>query len=138
MGKKSLYQPEFVEQARRLAKLGLIDIELATFFGVTARTLYRWQLEHDDFAEALRLGKELPNQRVKESLYKSACGYEYVSEKIFSYQGQITRAKTVEHVPPNPTSIIFFLKNRLPDEFRDSRHGDNDVPTLADPDSDIP
>lgn len=135
---KTTYQPEYVDQVRRLAKLGLIDEEIAAFFGVTVRTLYRWQLAHDDFAEALRLGKEFPNERVKSSLYKSACGYEYVSEKIFSYQGKITRAKTVEHVPPNPTSIIFFLKNRLPGEFRDTRHGDSEDPELVDHDSDIP
>lgn len=138
MGAKSLYKPEYVEQAKKLAKFGLIDVEIASFFGVTARTLYRWQLEHEDFCEALELGKELPNERVKQSLYKSACGYEYVSEKIFSYQGTITRAKTVEHIPPNPTSIIFFLKNRLPDEFRDSRHGDGDAsPALEDPNPDV-
>jgi hypothetical protein len=33
-----------------------------------------------------------------------------------------SEVKTVEykeHVPPNPTSIIFWLKNRRPDRWRD-------------------
>ena len=137
MARPSKYRPEFVEQARRLAKLGLTDVEVATFFGVTERSLYRWQLEHDDFAEALRIGKSMPNERVKMSLYKSACGYDFVSEKVFQDKGTIVRARIVEHVKPNVVAQIFFLKNRLPAEFSSMPEPGTDEIPLIDPNPDV-
>ena len=137
MARPSKYEPEFVEQARKLAKLGLTDVEIASFFSITERTLYRWRLEHEDFAQALAEGKTLPDQRVKESLYKSACGYDYVSEKVFQYEGKVVRAQTVEHVKPNVIAQIFYLKNRLPAEFRNQPEPGADEIPLVDPNPDV-
>jgi hypothetical protein len=41
------------------------------------------------------------------------------SEKVFQFQGQIIRAETKEHVPPDTTAGIFWLKNRRPEAWRE-------------------
>lgn len=118
-GRPSGYKPELAKQAEKLCKLGATDIELADFFGVSDRTICRWQSEFPDFCQALKAGKESADERVERSLYHKAVGYSFDSEKIFQFQGQIVRAKSREHVPPDATSMIFWLKNRRREQWRD-------------------
>ncbi len=118
-GRPSSYQPEYAEQARKLCELGATDIEIADFFEVSDRTVYRWQLKYPEFCQALKAGKTAADDRVERSLYHKATGYTFESEKIFQHQGEIVRAQTREHVPPDTTSMIFWLKNRRPELWRD-------------------
>jgi hypothetical protein len=119
MGRPSKYSSAFVEQARKLCELGATDEEIADFFKVSARTVYRWQAEHEEFCQALKAGKVAADDRVERSLYHRAVGYTFDSEKVFQFQGQIVRADIKEHVPPDTTAAIFWLKNRRPDAWRD-------------------
>lgn len=118
-GRPSAFKPGFVEQAKKLCELGATDVEIADFFGVSDRTLYRWQAQHVEFCQALKVGKEVADERVERSLFHRATGYTFDSEKIFQFQGKIVRAKSREHVPPDTTSMIFWLKNRRPEVWRD-------------------
>jgi hypothetical protein len=118
-GRPSSYKPEFAEQAAKLCALGATDIEVADFFGVSDRTIYRWQAQFPEFCQALKSGKEAPNDRVERSLYHRAVGYSFDSVKIFQHQGVIVEAPYREHVPPDTTAAIFWLKNRRPDLWRD-------------------
>lgn len=122
-GRPSGFKPEFVAQAEKLCKLGATDVELADFFEVSDRTIYRWQTQFPEFCQALKAGKENSDERVERSLYHKAVGYTFDSEKVFQFQGEIVRTATREHVPPDTTAAIFWLKNRKPEEWRDvSRH----------------
>lgn len=118
-GRPSSYKPEFAEQAQKLCELGATDIEIADFFDVSDRTVYRWQLKYPEFCQALKAGKQAADDRVERSLYHKATGYTFESEKIFQHQGEIVRASTREHVAPDTTSMIFWLKNRRPEQWRD-------------------
>lgn len=118
-GRPTSYKPVFAEQAEKLCKLGATDIELADFFEVSDRTIYRWQVQFPEFCQALKAGKETSDERVERSLYHKAVGYTFDSEKVFQFQGEIVRTKTREHVPPDTTAAIFWLKNRRPEEWRD-------------------
>lgn len=126
-GRPSKYQPAFVRQAEKLAKLGATDQEMADFFEVEVRTFYRWRNEHEDFCQALKQGKEAADTRVERSLYQMATGYEQDEVKIFMPASAPApvyapyRAK----IAPNVTAAIFWLKNRKPDEWREKREGDN-------------
>jgi hypothetical protein len=134
-GRPSSFKPEFVEQARKLCELGATDIEIADFFDVSDRTVYRWQLKYPEFCQALKAGKLAADDRVERSLYHRATGYSYDSEKVFQFQGEIIRAPVREHVPPDTTSMIFWLKNRRPDAWRDVHKIDatlNDKRDLSD------
>lgn len=119
VGRPSSFKPEFVEQAKKLCALGATDVEMADFFDVAVSTFYKWKNEFPQFSEALKAGKEFADERVERSLYHKAIGYTFDSEKVFQYQGEIVRAPVREHVPPDTTAAIFWLKNRRPDEWRD-------------------
>lgn len=121
VGRPTAYSDEIAEQAHKLCQLGATDFELADFFGVTTRTIYRWRNEHPEFCHALQSGKEHADDRVVRSLYNRAVGYSFESEKIFAFQGEIIRADTVEHVPPDVGAAMSWLKNRRPDEWRDKQ-----------------
>jgi hypothetical protein len=70
-----------------------------------------------------RRGKEEADARVKRSLYSRAVGYSFNSEKIFcNKDGDVTRVPYREHVPPDVTAQIFWLKNRDPAHWRDAWH----------------
>lgn len=120
-GRPTDYRPEYAEQAKKLCALGATDMELADFFEVDTRTIYRWRNTHEAFCQAVRAGKEKADERVERSFYNRAVGYTYESEKIFHYQGGITRAPYLEHVPPDPGAAFNWLKNRKPDEWRDKQ-----------------
>lgn len=120
-GRPSKYKPEMIEQAQKLCALGATDKDVADFFGVTDRTLYRWQLEYPEFCKALKLGKEAPDDRVERSLFHRATGYTHKAVKIFAdpKTGAQHIVEYDEHYPPDTTAMIFWLKNRRPDLWRD-------------------
>lgn len=135
-GRPSAFKPEYVEQVKKLCELGATDVEMADFFGVAVSTFYLWKNKQPDFSEALKTGKAAADERVERSLYHKATGYTFESEKVFQYQGQIIRAPFREHVPPDTTAMIFWLKNRRPDEWRDKSevHHKHSVSDMSDDD----
>lgn len=118
-GRPSKFKDEFVEQATKLCKLGATDAELADFFNVNVLTIHRWKNGNVEFCNALKAGKEEADNRVERSLYQRAVGYTFDSEKVFNAQGIILRAPIQEHVAPDTTACIFWLKNRRGDDWRD-------------------
>ena len=123
-GRPTKFKAEMVRQAAALASRGMTDFEIAEFFGVSDRTFYRWLAKHQDLADAVSSGKEVPDQRVARALYSRAVGYSFNSEKIFSFQGSITRAQCVEHLPPDVAAAKMWLTNRDPENWRDKTEVD--------------
>lgn len=133
-GRPSEYRDEFAEQAKKLAQLGATDQEIADFFEIDVRTVYRWKHDHDEFCQALKAGKEIADDRVERSLYQKAIGYEQDEVKIFmpaDADGPVYapyRAK----IAPDTTAAIFWLKNRRSQQWRDSKDINNNI-GLQDP-----
>lgn len=111
-GSDTKFKPEFIEQATKLAKLGATDFEIAEFFGVSDRTLRTWKHKEAGFAAALVLGKEEADNRVERALYQRAVGYSYEAEKVMQFEGEVVRADTVEHIPPDVKAAEYWLNNR--------------------------
>ena len=122
-GRPSDYKDSFPEQARKLCCLGATDQELADFFDVDVRTIYRWKHEHDAFCQALKAGKDEADERVERSLYQRAIGYEQDEVKIFMPAGadEPVYAPYRAKVAPDTTAAIFWLKNRRSKEWRDKQ-----------------
>lgn len=120
-GRPTDYKPEFAEQALKLCKLGATNATLADFFGVATQTINNWGSAHPEFLDALKVGKDEADEIVKKSLFQRAVGYSHDAVKIFMPGGATkpVYATYREHYPPDPTSMIFWLKNRKPAEFRD-------------------
>ncbi len=125
-GRPSEFQKEFVAQAKKLAKMGATDMEVADFFEVDVRTIYRWKNSFPAFCQALKAGKHQADARVERSLYQRAVGYEQDSVKIFmpAQAAAPVYAPFREVIPPETTACIFWLKNRQPEQWRDKvEHG---------------
>ena len=118
-GRPSSYQVGFVIQAEKLCRLGATDVELADFFEVERTTIWRWSQKHEDFCNALKVGKQASDERVERSLFAKATGYTFDAVKIFQHEGAGVQVPYREHVPPDTTACIFWLKNRRPDLWRD-------------------
>jgi hypothetical protein len=120
-GRPTTYKPEYPELARKLCmlKLGVIDKDLAEFFEVDVQTIYDWKNKYQEFAYAIKEGKINSDLNVAESLYRRATGYSHPAVKMFNNNGEIIQADYTEHYPPDPTSMIFWLKNRQREHWRD-------------------
>lgn len=121
MARPTAYRKEYADRARQLCEMGATDMELAEFFRVDVRTIYNWRHTHPEFFQAVHVGKDALDDRVERSLYQRAVGYSFNSEKVFHFQGHITRAATIEHVPPEPGAALNWLKNRRKETWRDKQ-----------------
>lgn len=110
------------------AREGYTDEQIAKKMGIVSSTFYLYKGRYSEIAEALKKGKEVADYEVENSLFKSACGYWYEEiqqEKLWSTE--LNKLITVKEksvrkfIPPNPTSQIFWLKNRNPDKWKDKR-----------------
>lgn len=121
MGRPSSFKVEFVEQARKLCELGATDQEIADFFEVEVRTVYRWKHDYPEFCQSLKMGKEIADERVERSLYQKAIGYEQDEVKIFmpATAAEPIYAPFRAKIAPDTTAAIFWLKNRRAQDWRD-------------------
>lgn len=119
MGRPSKFDPVKCEQAEKLCKLGATDKDIADFFEISESTLYKWKVDFPEFSEALKKGKATADAEVASKLFHRACGYEHPEVHVSNYQGAVTLTPLTKHYPPDATSMIFWLKNRRPDLWRD-------------------
>lgn len=134
VGRPSSYQVVFEAQAYRLALLGATDVEIADFFGTSIQTLNTWKKVHPKFLESLKAGKMKSDSEVADKLFQKATGFEWdevqpikLKEVIYENGKRLRETERVEQVvvrkvvPPDTTAIIFWLKNRRRDEWRDKQ-----------------
>ena len=121
MARPTAYKPEYAEQAEKLCALGATDLDLAAFFKVTDRTIQRWKLDHEEFCQSLKVGKDVPDENVKRSLYQRAIGYSHPDVDIRVVDGVLVKTDIVKHYPPDTTAGIFWLKNRDAKNWRDKQ-----------------
>jgi hypothetical protein len=139
-GQPTKYRAHFVPIAKMLSRKGATDFEIATALGVSRDTFYLWMQTHPKFSDAVKLGKAPSDKRTERTLFERANGYSFPSEEIFLIEEvietpapteedpkatvitrtkKVLRVPTVKHVPPSDTAIIFWLKNRRKDKWRD-------------------
>lgn len=108
------------------ARDGLSNKQIAHNIGIDEATFYTWQHKYDKFHEAVKKGKEVIDREVENALLKRALGYEAEETKTYFKKGKNGEEtkhieKTKKHVAGDTTSMIFWLKNRKPDEWNDRR-----------------
>lgn len=107
------------------ARDGLNDEQIAQKCGVNVRTLYDWKKAHLPISQALKKGKEVVDVEVENALLRRALGYDYKETVIEEADGVVKRRTVTKHMPPDTTAIIYWLKNRKPDAWRDRAQAEN-------------
>ena len=87
------------------ARDGLTDEQIAKNMGVSYSTLKAWKNKYLTISTALKKGKEVVDYEVENALFKSALG-------------------------GNVTAMIFWLKNRRPDRWREKPAEGTDTAAL--------
>ena len=106
---------------------GLTEKEMCEKLGVGWSTWNEYKIEFVDLVDTLKRGKIVADQKVVASLYRRAIGYEYTEVKKKAVVDVlnpseiklVTESETTKHVVPDVTAQIFWLKNRLPADWRD-------------------
>lgn len=119
------YKEEYASIAKTMCRIGATDIEICEALKIHKATFYRWKSEHKEFCDSLKIGKKVSDDRVERSLYERALGYTHHEDDIRVVNGQIEITPTLKHYPPDPTSAIFWLKNRRPKEWRNNPEDNN-------------
>ena len=96
---------------------GLTDELLAGKMGISRSTLNEWKLKFPDISDTIKRGKEIADIKVENALFKKATGYIYTDKN-----------GDEKYVPADTTAIIFWLKNRRPDKWRDKSTAEATTP----------
>lgn len=119
-GRKSKYETHVEPKLLLIeawARDGLTIEQIAEQLGIANSTFYEYKNKHSELSDALKKGQEVIDVMVENALLKSALGYEYEEDAI-GKDGVYT-LKKVAH--PNTTALIFWLKNRRPNKWRDKQ-----------------
>lgn len=131
-GRPTDYSEDYVDQVYKLALLGAIDDEIADFFNVCVATLNNWKKKYPEFLASIKKGKEMADARVAQALFHRAIGYTHPEEKIFNNNGEILRADTTKHYPPDTAACLIWLKNRRREDWKQNPEpktkGEENVP----------
>jgi hypothetical protein len=122
-GRPSKLTAAVIAKTKILAEKGLSDSQLCEVFEISVDTINEWK-KNPKFSEVLKGGKANADERVVNSLYHRACGYSHPEDKIFNEKGTPLIVPTIKHYPPDTAAIIFWLKNRQPDKWRDKHDVD--------------
>lgn len=106
-------------QVKKLILAGLTDAQICDFFNINNDTFCEWKKKNKEFAETIKDWKIQADKEIEKSLYHRAKGYQHEEDKIFCEGGKVTIVPTIHHYPPDATSMIFWLKNRQPDKWRE-------------------
>ena len=132
-GRPTLYKKEYAELAYNYTILGATDEILAKFFEVSIQTIHNWKHEHEEFLDSLKKGKEIADMTIASRLFERAKGvmikrqqafkvksteYSKDGKKLMDYE-DIKVVDVMQEEPPDTTAIIFWLKNRAPQQWRD-------------------
>ena len=121
VGRPSKIKDIDLSQVQRIAELNLTEKEIAHALNISIATLTNYKKDYPQFLASLKKGKAVADERVVLSLFQRAMGYSHPDVHISNFQGMVTRTPIIKHYPPDPTSMIFWLKNRDPENWRDRK-----------------
>lgn len=116
------------------ARAGLTDEEIAKKIGIRRSTLAEWKKKHPSILAALSTGKEFADRMVENSLFRKTQGFMVNVRKAFKIKTveydpetgrkvkeseELQLAEETEYIEPDTKAIIFWLKNRRPEDWRE-------------------
>lgn len=122
---KKWLEPEALALLEVWAREGMSEEEIAAGAGVALKTLREWKRKYPEISAALEKG-EGSEAKVEGSLLRRAVGYRYnevtqeLKKDAVTGETRLTVTKIVtKEVQPDTTALMFWLKNRRPELWRD-------------------
>lgn len=122
VGRKTKFNPKWIEQLEIIGKKGMIDSEIAALFEISLSSFYLYQLEHEEFKKGVQEAKKKADWNIKESVYKRALGYMVTETEIIEGEMGTTRKIKEKHIPGDMKAAQMWLQNREPDEWREKQN----------------
>ena len=129
---KSKYQIYVKPKLERLTEWYLSgdnDEQVAEKLSISITSFYDYQHRYPEFSETVKKAKEHRVEKVEDTIYRRAFGYEYTEVKTNAYADSDEKRKTFEvrttkHIPGDVTALIFILKNKTKDQYSDRQEFD--------------
>lgn len=126
MARHSRFNDAISARIIELYKKGKTDAQVADIIGVSVRTLQYWKAKDKEFLHSVKDSKGVADDLVEAALFSRAVGYTVPEEKIFCSYGKIKKVQTLKHYPPDVLAQMFWLKNRRPDQWRETQPAEHD------------
>ena len=124
-----------LDMVEKWARDGLGTKQMAKNLGIAESTFWEYSTKYPEFSSRLAKGREVVDTEVENAFLKRITGYnaeevrrEYAIETDeYGNQVKVLKREVVQtkHIPGDPRAAEFWLKNRMPDKYKD-RPGDND------------
>lgn len=120
-----MYNQDMLDRIEQLTELGLSRDQVAMAIGIHKETLNGWIMKHPELKEAVEYGRWVHDFSVQKSLLMKARGFTVPEVKHVTGVDSIGRpysytTTTKKYYPPDMTAIIFWLKNRHREDWRDA------------------
>jgi len=131
IGAPTKYNGELMPQfAKFMCQRGATMAELAQAFNIANCTLYDWINRYPELHDAVQVGVDVFNPRVERALAERAIGFFVTLREAHTDEKGRTVPAQRQYFPPDPTSMIFFLKNRMKEKYRDVHKVDGELRVL--------
>lgn len=119
--KDSMNEKLDMRQLKLLLQAGWTEKAISEFFGMNRHTFLNWKKKNKKLRNNVARWKTPADERVEHTLYDKALGGMAVREvqRKTNAKGEVTVVETVKEIPPDTTAMIFWLKNRKPDSWKD-------------------
>lgn len=117
-GPSTIFLPDHLDLARRIALQGYTDEEVARMYGFSPDIMEAWRDLYPDFNKAIEEGRTHCDAEVVRALYQRATGYDYNDEVAVG--GKNPQVLTLKrHAVPDVDAIKYWTKNRRKDQWKD-------------------
>ena len=126
-GRKSKYRTHvepFLARITAWCKAGALEKDLCKKLGISESALNDYKTRFPELSQAIIDGKMEPDDLVESTLLKRALGYTYEEVKTTSFADNKDSRRqlvirTTHEVSADVRAMIFWLKNRRPQRWRD-------------------
>ena len=132
MGRKNRYESHVLPYLDQIPKWfeSMTEYEIAAKLGVSTSSFEKYKTEHPELVAALKSGKEVLIEELKDSLKMRARGFHYKETKRIIRNVDGVETKVIEeyekYSPPDTGAIHLLLKN-LDDNWRNEDRATMDL-----------
>jgi transposase-like protein len=111
-GRPTKYDPACLPVVRAVCQMGATIEELADALSTNDTTIYRWRVQHPEFGDAMRVGKEAADAIIERTLYERArAGEQWAITKWLN--NRMPREWGSNPADPGPTNVNIDARQQV-------------------------